>query len=214
MADPHPAKDAGSAGRGELIEKFGATPTRLIGTAAIALAALVCVDLARDGLSAGDMVAVSLVVFGATALWMILVRPRLTAYKRVLLIHNIASEIELPWQLVEGAEARQTLRVYAKGEVFHAVGIVKTTRQMVQAGRGPLPGSMMGGRTGTPQLRHGPSDVPSGYFQDQVAERLMQIAHGQRAVPGGPDQVVRLWALPEIALLCLSALAFLVSALG
>jgi hypothetical protein len=192
-----------------VIERFGATPSRVVGLLVVAFAVFAAVDAARHGLTATNLLIIAVAVFAATAAWMVLVRPRVTAYQRAVVIHNPASDIEIPWPLVLGAEARQTLRVYTEDETFHAAGIVKSSRQIIQAKRGPVIGSLTGTGTEVPWTTPGASDRPASTYPDTVAQRLMTIAGQQRAAqPSAP--IVRRWAVPEITALSLSAVAVVV----
>ena len=210
MADTQPSSaDAAASGRGSVIERFSATPSRVVGLVVMAFAAFAAVDAARHGFSATNLLIIALAAFAASAAWMVLVRPRVTAYQRVVVIHNPASDIEIPWPLVLGAEARQTLRVYTADETFHAAGIVKSSRQITQAKRGPVIGSLTGTATQVPWTTPGAASRPPATYPDTVAQQLMTIAAQQRAAQQG-GQIVRRWAIPELTALGLSALAAVV----
>jgi hypothetical protein len=178
MADTQPSSaDAAAWGRGSVIERFSATPSRVVGLVVMAFAAFAAVDAARHGFSATNLLIIALAAFAASAAWMVLVRPRVTAYQRVV--------------------------------VIHAAGIVKSSRQIIQAKRGPVIGSLTGTATQVPWTTPGAASRPPATYPDTVAQQLMTIAAQQRAAQQG-GQIVRRWAIPELTALGLSALAAVV----
>ena len=217
MNDPQRADDA-RLSRGKLLERFASTSGRTLGIAALVGVAVVLANVALAGLSLTSALVAALAILVAVVCWMVLVRPGVAAYERVLLVRNIALDWEIPWHAIEGAEARQTLRIYTGGDTLHAVGVAKSTRQLVRGRSDVQRGLGFNASTGlAPGAEMGRGLVPSaqpsaGSSQDYVAERVMTLAHQQReASTTRSDRRCR-WALPELALLVLSVLA--VVALG
>lgn len=216
MVDVSDAQPAGETeqSRGPLVERFASTGGRVIGIVALLAAGLVLANLATSGRSLASALVAALAVFLAVVCWMALVRPGVAAYERVLLVRNMASDWEVPWPAIEGAEARQTLRIYTGGETVHAVGVTKSTRQLLRdtpgTQRRPGYSASLGAPPAAglvrPELSSGASP------QDYVADRVMTLARERRTASPGRSTPRRSWALPELALLALSSLAIAVLA--
>jgi hypothetical protein len=206
--NPASLERAGSEGR--VIEKIDATLTRGAGVVAVLVTALVVFDVLRSGWSPARGLAAAVAVLIGVIFEMVLVRPRLTAYERVLKVHNIASDLSIPWHLIEGAEARQTLRIYTGDDVVHAVGVSKSTRQVLRDGKAMgASAPMLGSLTGTPTValgsRAGKFTRPS--WHEQVAERVMVLAAEQSEDSLARPQVVRRWAVAELSVLAITVAA-------
>ena len=195
----------GEQGRGRVVERFGPSSGRPLGAIAIAVALLVIGDALRHGLSRGSLLTSLLAAFAATACWMILVRPRLTAYERMLVVSNFASDFDVPWHLITHIDMRQTLRIYLDTTTIHAVGVGKTTRQLTRASR---PGLTLGGFANS----MGPVAPRPGYH-DHVMERLGDLRGAQQEASLANPIVVRRWAIPELVVLSVSLAGALVLAL-
>lgn len=209
--DPQRPDDA-RASRGKLLERFASTSGRTLGIAALVGVAVVLAYVALAGLSLTSALVAALAILVAVVCWMVLVRPGVAAYERVLLVRNIALDWEIPWHAIEGAEARQTLRIYTGGDTLHAVGVAKSTRQLVRATPGVQRGLGFNASTGlAPGADMGrglaSAEPPASSGQDYVAERVMTLAHQQREASATRSERRRRWALPELALLVLSVLA-------
>ena len=217
MAGVSDAQPAGGAeqSRGRLVEKFASTAGRALGVVALIGVVLVLADVATSGRSLTSALVAALAVFVAVVCWMALVRPGVAAYERVLLVRNMASDWEVPWHAIDGAEARQTLRIYTGKDTLHAVGVTKSTRQLLRdtPGMQRRPGysTSLGAPPAAGVDRPGQSSGAS--TQDYVAERVMTLARAQREASAGRTAPRRRWALPELALLAFSALAVVVLAL-
>ena len=214
VSDAQPA-DEPEQSRGPLVERFATTAGRVLGILALAGAGLVLVDVVTSGRTLTSALVAALAVFVAVVCWMALVRPGLAAYERVLLVRNMASDWEVPWHAIDGAEARQTLRIYAGEDTVHAVGVTKSTRQLLRDSPGtqdrPGYSASLGAAPAARTARPGQSSGAS--TQDYVAERVMMLAQAQREASVGRSALRRSWALPELALLALSAIAVVVLAL-
>ena len=212
MNDPQRPDDA-RASRGKLLERFASTSGRMLGIAALVGVAVVLAYVALVGLSLASALVAALAILVAVVCWMVLVRPGVAAYERVLLVRNIALDWEIPWHAIEGAEARQTLRIYTGGDTLHAVGVAKSTRQLVRATPGVQRGLGFNASTGLApgaDMSRGlgaSAQPPASSGQDYVAERVMTLAHQQREASATRSERRRRWALPELALLVLSVLA-------
>ena len=213
-----PAANDGGRSRGRLLERFGSTAGRVIGIAGLVGVGAVLVNLALGGRTLQTALVAAVAVLVGVVCWMVLVRPGVAAYERVLLVRNMASDWEVPWHAIDGAEARQTLRVYTGGDTLHAVGVAKSTRQMLgDSGairrRGGFD-STMGGRSPFAPASPMQGSTTATSAQDHVAERVMHYARQQAAASQGSPAARRRWALVELALLAVSIVAVVVLAVA
>ena len=127
--------------------------------------------------------------------WMVLLRPRVTAYAETLLLRNTASDVHLPLAGIDSVVVRHALNVWVDGRRYTCAGIGRSSRSMLRPqGRG----SAIGG---------GASDYAS--FVETTIDELASSA--RRDLRGDPPPVRREWAVPELAVLGVLALAFAAS---
>lgn len=206
----------GSATESGLIERFSPSGGRWVGIAGIAVIAVLLVLMALDGGFTTGVVAVAagLVLF-AVAMYVALVRPTMHAYTDHLLVRNLISDTYVPWHLITDAEVRQTLRLYTRDKVVHAVSIGRSSRQQMRINAGRTGGGAgAGAMFGMSRVeRHAPqagpgSDHGSAQYVDFVAERVLTLAKQQQQASRHRTGIVRRWAMLEIAALALVTLVF------
>lgn len=206
----------GSATEPGLIERFSPSGGRWLGIAGIAVLAVLLVLMGLDGgFTTGEAaVAAGLVLFAVT-MYVALVRPTMHAYTDHLLVRNLISDTHVPWHLITDAEVRQTLRLYTRDKVVHAVAIGRSTRQQMRVNAGKT-----GGGAGTGAMygmsrveKHAPQAGPSSdyanvQYVDFVAEKVLTLAQQQQQASRHLAGIKRHWAVVEIGALTLVAIVF------
>lgn len=189
-----------------LIQRFPPSASRWVGVAGIAVIVVVLVLMVVDGLTLTvAAVAAGFALFGV-ALYLALVRPTMRAYTDHLLVRNLVSDTLVPWHLISDVEVRQTLRVYTRDKVVHAVALGHNARQQMRANLGGArgPGGAMFGMGRAQSFSA--SAVPGAEHQDRnyvdfVTVRILQLAESQRQESSQLPSVVRRWAYVEIGAL-------------
>jgi len=199
-----------------LIERFRPSGSRWLGVAGIVMIACMLVLIAADGLTwTATAVLAGLALFGV-ALYVSLVRPTMHAYNDHLLVRNLVSDTQVPWHLITDAEVRQTMRLYTRDEVVHAVSVGRTVgQQMRRSGNASLSGSAgsfgMSRADEYAAARTARAGNKGGVdYVDFVAERVLTLAAQQRDESRHRPRIVRRWAYPEIVTLLVAGAAFLV----
>ena len=179
--------------RGERIEKFDPTSGRWVGWAALVVAALLAVDVVRDGVAGRDAVDLAVLLFAATVVYMVMCRPQVTAYENVLTVRNIISDTDLPWSRIESVTRRQTL-------------VIKTDERTVNCVAAP--------QAAVRVMKSGDKDFEFAdgmpYQQYVVLKAASFVSQRSSEVPRQAP-IVRRWAWPELALIALSVGVLLVA---
>jgi hypothetical protein len=180
--------------RQQPVHAFRPTAGTVMGTAGLAAAAVVVVvALVTDQSATGIRVALVAALVGVL-IWMVLLRPRVTAYADTLVLHNMASDTFLPLAGIESAAVGLTLHVWVDGRRYTCPGIGRSTRSMMRAQRRGA-------------VTTGEEDYAS--FVESTIEGLARSA--QRDLRGDPSPVRREWAVRELAALAVLTLALAVS---
>ena len=165
-----------------------------MGTAGLSAAFVVAVAaLVTDQSATGLRVALGAGVAGVL-IWMVLLRPRVTAYADTLVLHNMASDTYLPLAGIESAAVRLTLHVWVDGRRHTCPGIGRSTRSMMRSQRRGA------GTTG---------DEDYASFVESTIEDLARSA--KRDLRGDLPPVRREWAVRELGALAVLVLASAVS---
>jgi hypothetical protein len=177
--------------RGDQIEKFDPTIGRWFGWAAVVVAALLAVDVVRDGIGGEDAAGLAALLFTATVVYMVMVRPRVVAYENVLTVKNIISDTDLPWSRIESVTRRQTLCIKTDERTVNCVAAPQAAARLM--------------RSGDKQFEFA-SGIP---YQQYVVLKAASFVSQQG--PGVPRRapIVRRWAWPELVVLVLSTAALL-----
>ena len=176
------------------VHAFRPTGGTVMGTAGLSAVAVVIVAaLVTEPSVTGVRVALGAALVGVLV-WMVLLRPRVTAYADTLVLHNMASDTFLPLAGIESVAVRLTLHVWVDDRRHTCSGIGRSTRSMMKAER-----------HGSPPT--GAADYAS--FVETTIEDLARSA--RRDLRGDPPPVRREWAVRELAALAVLALAMAVS---
>ncbi|MET3962934.1 hypothetical protein ABIE44_002868 [Marmoricola sp. OAE513] len=155
-------------------------------------------------------------VGGAVVIWATMLRPVIVvrAPDQVELRNPLSSWL-IPLASVEVVQVRAVTRVVASGTPYDAVAVGRRIRKMVRNGPERVKLGDFGPNTGVAV----PVDPPTARFDvstpealaDLMTEQILAAAEDARRTgkPAGP--AVRSWAVLEIALLGVAAVAFVVS---
>ena len=197
------------------VQKFEPTTGPGMGYVALAVCALVVgIVVTNEQHVTGLRVALGAVLV-AVLIWLTLLRPRATAYDDRLVLRGMVSDTTLPLSRIDSAVVRHMLVVRIEEDRYTCAGIARSTRSMVKprdtGGRSVLGLRQIDDRVGSVGASR---DVgPSRDYATFVETRIEDLASAaRRDGKDGPD-VSRRWARPELAVLLLSAAAFLLSLL-
>jgi len=197
------------------IERFQPSGARWVGVAGIVVIGVLIVLMAVDGFTLAVAPAAAGLVLFAVVMYVAMVRPALQAYADHLLIRNLVSDVRVPWHLISDAEVRQTLRVYTRDKMVHAVAIGRTARQQMHVnarstGGGAGTGAMFGlGRVEKHAVEGAPNtDAGSVEYVDFVAGRVVALAQEHQQASRHLNGLERRWAYLEITVLVVVAAVF------
>ncbi len=182
-ADADQPADRDDDGLGMELERFPASAGRWFGYVVIAGAAVLAVDVVRQGIDTSGAMGLAVLLGGAVGTYMVMVRPQAIAYAAGLRVKRLASDVDVPWSRLERAMRRQTLRIETDSGVVHCVAAPRSARAML----------ISGGRW-----------VDRAQERDYMADRIMEysIEHGEE--PAAQAPVKTRWAWPEITLLAIA----------
>jgi hypothetical protein len=191
------------------VERFRPTSGRLLGSASlvVVIGLLLLVGVTEPNLT-GAQICLCLAL-GGVLIWMVLLRPRATAYDDRLVLHNQVSDWHLPLAGVEDVAVRHTLNVWVGDRRYTCSGIGRPSRQMIR-GRGGTPSSIFARR----DTRTGAGDaanIGQVDYASFVEARIDELARLARREREEAPAVRRKWALPELAAVGALSLALLVS---
>jgi hypothetical protein len=194
------------------VERFRPTSGRFLGGASlVAAAALVVLTAVTEPTLTGLRVCLLVALVGVL-IWVVLLRPRATAYDDTLVLHNQLSDVELPLAKIEDVAVRHTLNVWVGGNRYSCPGIGRASRQMV---RGPdgAPTSVFA-RKNDAQLGGGDAaSIGEVDYATFVENRIAELVHVARREggDGDPPPVRRRWAVPELTALGVLTVAVVVA---
>ena len=192
------------------VQKFEPTTGPGVGYVGLAACALVVgIVVTSEQHVTGVRVALGAVLV-AVLIWLVLLRPRATAYDDTLVLRGMVSDTTLPLARIDAAVVRQMLVVRVGEDRYTCAGISRSRRSM-GAPRGPgvlpVPGLQHADqRRGAPAAGGGVG--ASGDYARFVETRIEDLARSARRDGRHGPAVRRRWARLELAALGVSALAF------
>lgn len=183
-----------SPGAQQPVHAFRPTSGTVLGVIGLVVAGAVIVLVLVNERNVRGLEAALIAGVAAVLIWMVLLRPRVTAYSRELVLRNMASDTYLPLAEVDGVVVRHQLNVWVGGRRFTCPGIGRSTRSMVRdKGRGPVE----------------PERADYATFVENTIEELARSARRDQqggaqqggGQQGGAPSVRRKWAVPELGLL-------------
>lgn len=205
------------AERQQPVERFKPTTGAFVGWSGLTLAAGTIVYVLlnehnRFGLQLGLAA-----LFAGLAVWVTQLRPRVTAYPDTLLMQGSIRDTHVPYVLIDEVAMAQTLNVWVGRKRYVCVGIGKSIgfdmRQRVRSqGGNTLFGSRAYQFTGKAEV--GGTERKSSY-QVYVLDRITDLvaASKARGLEDAEPRVRQQYAVPEIAGLLVSGVAFALSLL-
>jgi len=179
------------------VEKFPPTSGRVMGVLAVGLSVAVMLYALFDGEDGFEAPVAWGAAFAAIMSWAALLRPAVSVERDELVLRNMVDTHHIPLAAIDEVAIRQVMAVRAdeKRYVSPAIGhsFMRTMRPRTERG---------GERTFT--------------YQEYVRDRLLDLADGARKRLAGAEapSPTRVWALPEIAGLVITAIGFVVTILA
>lgn len=197
MAHPDAPED-------EVVERFRPTSGHVLGSFGLAGVALVVGMAVVDPGSVATPVLWGALLFGAVV-WATMLRPRLHATRETLVMRNALSTVTIPLAAIEQIALRQVLAVRAGERRYTSPAVGRTRRQALSAGA----------KTTTPER---PGTMPYPTFVEQRLHQLTSDARDRAGVALLSDEqlaladgVRRRWSWPEIAMVSITLVGFVVS---
>ena len=203
-----------SSGPARPVQKFRPTAGPGIGYLVLAVCAIVVGLVATSDPGVLGLQVVLGAVMVAVVIWLVLLRPRATAYDDTLVLRGMVSDTTLPLAAIDAAVVRTMLVVWIGENRYTCAGIARSKRSMV---RRPGPGAvpMLGLRhpdAGT-AVGSGGHVGASADYPTFVETRIEDLARSARRDGRSAPAVTRRWARLELTALGVSVLAFLASLL-
>jgi hypothetical protein len=205
------------AERREPIERFKPTTGAFVGWSGVVLAAGTVVYVLVDEHNRLGLRLGLAALFAGVVVWVTQLRPRVTAYPDTLLILGSIRDTHIPYVLIDEVAMAQTLNVWVGRKRYVCVGIGKSIGfEMRQRVRSQSGNTLFGSRayqfTGKPEV--GGTERKTSY-QVFVLDRITDLvaASKARGLEGTHPEVRQQYAVPEIAALVVSGVAFVLSLL-
>lgn len=202
------------------VERFHATSGRFVGVASLAvIVAIVAWIAVNERNVPGLRMAAGLVLFGVVV-WVTQLRPRAIVYPASLRLQNSVRDVSIPLVAIDGVTVGRMLTVWTEHGRFECVGIGRPLRKMVgRKSRGPS--ALLGWdrlEAYTEQATPPRSDQTTMSYPDFVETRLVSLVQDAHRSEKLGDDVPEprpelTWAWPEIAVLGVTAVAFVVTLL-
>jgi hypothetical protein len=160
-------------------------------------------------------------MFAAVVVWVTQLRPRATAYPATLLLLGSLRDIWIPYRRIDEVALGHALNIWADGRRYVCIGIglslVTDMRQRAKKQREPSLLSSSRAREFSEKAEMAaPDQTAMGYHTFVVTriEELVEHARKEAARSGDgtePPEVRRSYAVPEIATLVVTGVAFVVT---
>jgi hypothetical protein len=210
------------------VQRFRATNGRVTGVLGLVLCGLVATVLV---VAAPPHVAVPAVVacaFAAVLVWLAMLRPGVWAVDGDLYLRTLFETVSIPLGSIETAIVRRYLLVRSGGRKYICPALSRSLRKTMRAETRWQPPQLLSPSAGMERIGDSGSGSDAGpdhdlAYADFVEWRIAQLAADDRARRGIEErseeeyelgsQVVRRTAWPEIAILAVLAVAFVVAIL-
>jgi hypothetical protein len=196
------------------VERFKPTNGFILGYISLACVAFVLAySLVAVHTLTSVRVAIAMVFVG-TVIWTTQIRPRAVLYPQVLELRNSLQDTWVPLELVEDVDVGTFLSVWA-GERRHVcIGIGRGRRPRRRRGDGPSLLGQSRWREFADMANRAAPDQTAMAYETFVVTRIEELAERAKkdVADDGPKPAVRrTLAWPEVTLLVVSALAFVVT---
>lgn len=206
------------------VERFKPTSGLAVGYAGLAIAVFAIVYCAVAVHTVVGLRIALFAVFGIVVIWVTQLRPRATAYPETLVLHGSVQDVSIPYRAVEHVSVTQMLNVWAHGRRYVCVGIGKgiasETRERAKKlrERDKLSSGLRAGRSRefSELAEAAAPDQTAMSYHTFVVTKIEELAErAKRTTPADAEvaPVTKKLAVPEVAALVVTALAFAVSLL-
>lgn len=199
----------------EPLVRFKPTTGTYVGWAGLALAVGAAVWMAVSVHSVGGLRVGVGAVFMGVVVWVTQVRPRVTAYPSTLLMRGSLRDTWVPYVLIDEVTMGQTLNVWVGRRRYVCIGIGRSigadTRQKMRAS-----GQGLFGTHKLASLGGAPAPQRAMSYHSFVLTRITDLVAAARRHrdPDHLPEVRHSFAVPELAALVVSGLAFVVTLLA
>lgn len=210
----------GTSSKPRPVERFKPTSGQIVGYVGLALAVFTVGYVAVDVHSVTGLQVALGAVFFAAVTWVTQLRPRATAYPRHVVLRNAVRDAHVPLGAVDEVSMGQTLSLWVGDTRYTCIGIGQSMRADLKARkRSGLDGSLGTSRWSelAQKAERANLDERAMTYQTFVVTRLEELVEAAKreharedSDPGAPRHVV---AWPEVTVLAVSGLAFVVSLL-
>ena len=186
----------------DVVENFRPTSGRIMGVIALAMVAAVVLIGLLDREQGFPPVVMWAALCVGVVVWAAMLRPRLWVTTSDVVMRNMFSTVWVPLVAVEQVVVRQVVALKAGDQRFVSPSVGKSWRQTLKSSKEPKPGATQS-------------------YPAFVEERLHQLTEEARAKAGVKllsdeqlalaDGVRRSWAWPEIAVLVVTFVGFVVA---
>ena len=186
----------------DVVENFRPTSGRIMGVIALAMVAAVVLIGLLDREQGFPPVVMWAALCVGVVVWAAMLRPRLWVTTSDVVMRNMFSTVWVPLVAVEQVVVRQVVALKAGDQRFVSPSVGKSWRQTLKSSKEPKPGATQS-------------------YPAFVEERLHQLTEEARAKSGVKllsdeqlalaDGVRRSWAWPEIAVLVVTFVGFVVA---
>ncbi|MCW2782422.1 MAG: hypothetical protein JWR35_2871 [Marmoricola sp.] len=204
-------------GRALPVQSYGPTSGTISGVLGLVLVSVIGVSVLIDDHGIGGVRTALLMALAGVLIWAFLLRPRIMIKPPAVVLRNAFIDQTIPLDQVEQIVIRAFTVLRVNGKRYVGVAVGHPVRKLgrgggnVQVGNAGRRGIRMNSGMGpapTTKSRNTTVNMP-----DFVEERLRDaVAHEKLGAPS-EGHVVRSWAVPELAVLAVLAVAFVVSIL-
>ena len=218
MASPDASPHAASA-RPQPVERFKPTSGQALGWCGLAIAAFALVYVVWTvHTTTGLRIGLAAIFFG-TVIWTTQLRPRATAYPRHVVLKNAVRDNHVPLAAVDEVSIGQTLSLWVGEQRYACIGIGNSIRSDLKERRRRATDEADIGRSRFSELRakadRANLDERAMSYQTFVVTRLEELVETAkrelRELGHEPGEPRRTTAWPEVALLSVSGVAFVMS---
>jgi hypothetical protein len=205
-SQPHPRQH-------QPVERFKPTGGQFVGYVGLAAAAVAVGYVALNVHTVTGLQVALGAVFLGVVVWVTQLRPRATAYPRHVVLKNSVRDAHVPLALVDEVSIGQTLNLWVGDRRYMCIGIGQSFREDLRARRRKE--NVSGGSRLTQltlMAERASTDERAMSYQTFVVTRLEELVEQAKKEPGDHPHAPRyVVAWPEVAVLVVTGLAFLVS---
>lgn len=206
--------------RPKVVESFAPMGGRVLGFIALAIGAVMVVDVAIEFRTWEGLKIAAITVAVGAVIWVGLIRPSVVAYEHNLVLRNFLRDKVIPWHLVTGTRVSPALVVETGEEQHRSVAVIaggpdrRAIRRAARGGRG------LGGAAGQVDIDPGTHEMPSPNPRtparppaQHAAHRVETMAEKFRDKSTDQPAVVERWATVEITVFAVAVVVAIIAIL-